>query len=364
MSARILVVDDTPANIKVLTDVLSSAGYQVTAVANGADALARITAEPPDLVMLDVVMPGLSGYDVCRQIRAHPATALLPVLLVTSLDPRRERVGGIEAGADDFLSRPFHPPELLARVRSLLRIKALQDATIRQAEELADWNAKFEARVGEQFDGSAPMDAALPPRLLLERLSRQGVVRAFPANMVIANEGDAGDSFYVIVSGRVKHLVSDEEGREMVLGEQGPGEFFGEVSLDGGVRASSVVTLQPTKLAIIPGSELRRFCAGHAPMAMMIADGLIRRVRQLTLSVKKLALVDVYGRVAALLLELAREEDGRMVIDPRPTQQDMAIRVGASREMISRILKDLAAGGYIRVEGARMVIERQPPRSW
>ena len=363
MSARILVVDDTPANVKVLTDVLSSAGYHVTAVANGAEALARITAEPPDLVMLDVVMPGMSGYEVCRQIRAHPDTALLPVLLVTSLDPRRERVGGIEAGADDFLSRPFHPPELLARVRSLLRIKALQDATMRQAEELAAWNAKFEARVGEQFDGSAVADAS-PQRLLLERLSQQGVVRSFPANMVIVTEGDASDTFYVIVSGRVKHLVSDEEGREMVLGEQGPGEFFGEVSLDGGVRTSSVVTLQPTKLTVIQGPELRRFCASHAPMAMMIAAGLIRSVRQLTQGVKKLALVDVYGRVASLLLELAREEGGRMVIDPKPTQQDMAIRVGASREMISRILKDLAAGGYIRVEGQRLVIEREPPRAW
>ena len=364
MSARILVVDDTPANIKVLTDVLSSAGYHVTAVANGAEALAKITAEPPDLVMLDVVMPGMSGYEVCRQIRAHPDTALLPVLLVTSLDPRRERVGGIEAGADDFLSRPFHPPELLARVRSLLRIKALQDATIRQAEELAAWNAKFEARVGEQFDGSAPADAAISPELLLDRLSKQGVTRAYPANMVIVSEGDASDSFYVIVAGRVKHLVSDEEGREMVLGEQGPGEFFGEVSLDGGVRSSSVVTLQPTKLTVIPGAELRRFCASHAAMAMMITRGLIQRVRQLTQGVKKLALVDVYGRVASLILELAREEDGHRVIDPKPTQQDMAIRVGASREMISRILKDLAAGGYIRVDGQRLVIEREPPRAW
>jgi CRP/FNR family transcriptional regulator, cyclic AMP receptor protein len=363
MSARILVVDDTAANVKVLTDVLSSAGYHVTACASGTDGLARITSSPPDLVLLDVVMPGLSGYEVCRQIRANPTTALLPVLMVTSLDPRRERVAGIEAGADDFLSRPFHPPELLARVRSLLRIKALQDATIRQAEALADWNAKFEARVGEHIDGVSA-DAPVPDRMLLEKLMQLGVVRSFPANMVIVNEADASDSFYVIVSGRVKLFVSDEEGREMVLGEQGPGEFFGEIALDGNPRVSSVSTLEPSKVAVIPGAELRRLCAGHAPMAMMIMRRLIGRVRQLTQSVKKLALVDVYGRVASLLLELAREEGGQMVIEPRPTQQDMAIRVGASREMISRILKDLAAGGYIRVEGQRMIIDRQPPRAW
>ena len=363
MSARVLVVDDTAANVKVLTDVLGSAGYQVVACRSGAEGLARIIAEPPDLVLLDVVMPGLSGYEVCRQIRAHPATALLPVLLVTSLDPRRERVAGIEAGADDFLSRPFHPPELLARVRSLLRIKALQDATIRQAEELAAWNAKFESRIGEHVDAATPAEP-VPERVLLDKLMQLGVVRSFPAHMVIVNEADASDTFYVIVSGRVKVFVSDEEGREMVLAERGPGEFFGEVALDGGPRSSSAATLEPSRMAVIPGAELRRLCASHAPTAMMVMRGLIGRVRQLTQSVKKLALVDVYGRVAALLLELAREEGGRLVIDPRPTQQEMAIRVGASREMISRILKDLAAGGYIRVDGQRMIIERQPPRAW
>jgi len=134
MSARILVVDDTASNVKVLNEILASAGYHVISASNGVEALAKMNADPPDLVLLDVVMAGLSGYEVCRQIRSHPATSLLPVIMVTVLDPRRERVAGIEAGADDFLSRPFNPPELLARVRSLLRIKALQDRTTRQAK--------------------------------------------------------------------------------------------------------------------------------------------------------------------------------------------------------------------------------------
>ena len=141
--AKILIVDDTPANIKLLGDLLAMRGYQVSTAVNGEDALAKVAAEKPDLVLLDVMMPGLSGYDVCRRIRADPATALLPVVMCTSLDPQQERVKGIEAGADDFLSKPVNQPELFARVKSSLRVKALHD-------ELALLNAGLEKRVAEQ----------------------------------------------------------------------------------------------------------------------------------------------------------------------------------------------------------------------
>ena len=147
---RVLVVDDTPHNVKLLADLLGVKGYGVATATNGEEALARIAADMPDLVLLDIMMPGLSGYDVCRRLRADPQTALLPVVLVTSLDAQQERIKGIEAGADDFLGKPINQPELFARVRSLLRIKALQDEVRRQAAALADWNAKLEDRVTAQ----------------------------------------------------------------------------------------------------------------------------------------------------------------------------------------------------------------------
>ncbi|HSC23490.1 MAG TPA: response regulator [Casimicrobiaceae bacterium] len=147
---RILVVDDTPLNVKLLGDLLAVKGYAVTTASSGEDALARLAEELPDLVLLDVMMPGLSGYDVCRRVRANPATALLPVVMVTSLDPQQERIHGIEAGADDFLSKPINQPELFARVQSLLRIKSLQDEVQRQAQALAKWNVELEDRVREQ----------------------------------------------------------------------------------------------------------------------------------------------------------------------------------------------------------------------
>src|SRR6185295_15694467 len=150
MAQKILVVDDTPQNVKLLGDLLRAKGYEVTTAASGELALESIAKQPPDLVLLDIMMPGISGYEVCRKIRENPATALLPVVLATSLDPNQERVKGIEAGADDFLNKPVNQAELFARVKSLLRVKSLQDRVARQADELRVWNAKLEERVREQ----------------------------------------------------------------------------------------------------------------------------------------------------------------------------------------------------------------------
>jgi adenylate cyclase len=149
-AGRILVVDDTPGNVKLLEDLLGFHGYEVQPAASGEAALASIRERVPDLVLLDVVMPGISGYEVCRAIRADPHLAMLPVVMVTALDDREERVKGIEAGADDFLSKPVNSPELLARVKSLLRIRRLYETVQGQAEQLAGLNRTLEARVAEQ----------------------------------------------------------------------------------------------------------------------------------------------------------------------------------------------------------------------
>jgi adenylate cyclase len=148
--AKILVVDDTPQNVKLLTDLLTVKGYAVVTAASGAEALARIEADRPDLVLLDVVMPGMSGYEVCQRIRADKANGIMPVVMVTALDPSAERIKGLDAGADDFLTKPINLPELLARVRSLLRIKQLYDTVETQSAQLAELNRTLEQRVTEQ----------------------------------------------------------------------------------------------------------------------------------------------------------------------------------------------------------------------
>jgi len=150
--AKILVVDDTPRNVKLVADLLTVKGYRVATASSGREALARMQTDQPDLVLLDVVMPEMSGYEVCHEIRENPATAMLPIIMVTALDPGEERIKGIEAGADDFLTKPINQAELLARVKSLLRIKELHDQVQTQAVELSEWNKNLEQRVQEQVD--------------------------------------------------------------------------------------------------------------------------------------------------------------------------------------------------------------------
>jgi len=195
-------------------------------------------------------------------------------------------------------------------------------------------------------------------------LADAAVVRTFPKNSIVVTEGESSDSLYVILSGRVKVFVSDEHGKDLVINVEGPGEYFGELALDEGPRSASVATLEPSKMAVIANDVLRRFLASHPEAALQLIRGLIGRTRRMTESLKDLALLDVYGRVAKLLLELATEADGRLVVDQRLTQQDIADRVSASREMVSRILKDLTTGGYITSEGGKIVIQRRPPRAW
>jgi len=150
MPPKILIVDDTPHNVKMLVDLLSAKGYATVTAASGQEGLELVEAERPDLVLLDVMMPGVDGYEVCRRIRANPNYGILPVVMVTALDPARERIKGLEAGADDFLTKPVNMAELVARVRSLLRIKDLYGTVQAQAAELADLNANLEQRVQAQ----------------------------------------------------------------------------------------------------------------------------------------------------------------------------------------------------------------------
>jgi class 3 adenylate cyclase len=148
---KILAVDDTPHNIRLLEAVLAPRGYAIVPAGNGMEALEKVATERPDLILLDVVMPGMDGYEVCRRLRDDPATHLLPVVMVTASGDQ-EKVRAIEAGADDFILKPFNHAELLARVKSLLRIKEYYDTIQAQAAELAELNRTLEARVRQQVD--------------------------------------------------------------------------------------------------------------------------------------------------------------------------------------------------------------------
>jgi CRP/FNR family cyclic AMP-dependent transcriptional regulator len=191
------------------------------------------------------------------------------------------------------------------------------------------------------------------------------VTRVFPKHSVIINEGDTSDSLYVVVSGRIKTFLSDEGGREITLSTHGPGDYFGEMALfDDAPRSASVVTLEKSKLTMISRPDFENCLRRNSQVALQIIKGLNTRLRNSTDSVRSLALLDVYGRVARLLLQLAEEENGQLAVKEKLTQQDIADRVGSSREMVSRILKDLKAGGYITIENKQITIKEKLPHNW
>jgi CRP/FNR family cyclic AMP-dependent transcriptional regulator len=150
----------------------------------------------------------------------------------------------------------------------------------------------------------------------------------------------------------------------MVLDIYGPGDYVGEMSLDGRPRSASVMTLEQTTCSVLTRDELRAAIEKNPDVAMAIIGTLIERARIATDNVKNLALMDVYGRVARLLLSLAKEYEGKLVVPEKMTQQDIADRVGASRDMISRIFKDLTIGGYVTIENRQITINRKPPARW
>ena len=199
----------------------------------------------------------------------------------------------------------------------------------------------------------------------LRAIAETGIVRTFPKNAVLIHEGDAGDALYIVLQGRVKVYASNAQGREFAIAFHGPGEYVGEMTLDGGVRSASVVTIDPTVCAIVHREQFREFILKNPDFALHLIEKLINRVRATTEDVKSLALTDVYGRLVRLLNTLAvAKEDGTSTVPEKLTQQAIAERVGASRDMIGKLFKDLVAGGYLAIEDRTITVLRKLPIGW
>ncbi len=195
----------------------------------------------------------------------------------------------------------------------------------------------------------------------LRALAGKAVMQSVPKNVVVITEGEFTRSLYVIRSGRVKVYLNDENGKEMVLDVKGPGEYFGEMVLDEGPRSASVVTIEPCQFAVISMADFRAVLIEQPEIALQVIKNLIYMTRGLNENVRSLALLDVYGRVARMLLDLAVEQEGTHVIPETLTQQEMARKVGTSREVINRILRDLATAGYIKIEDRKITILQRLP---
>jgi CRP/FNR family cyclic AMP-dependent transcriptional regulator len=187
----------------------------------------------------------------------------------------------------------------------------------------------------------------------------------YSKNAVVLTEGEVGDSLYMIMSGKVKVFIGDEEGREIILKILGPGAFFGEMSMiDKQPRSASVTTIEASNFLVLAHAAFERCVEQQPRIANVVMQCLAQRVREADRKIGTLALMDVYGRVASTLLELAVYTDGKLMVGEKLSQQDLANMVGASREMVNRILKDLSERGFISIESKSItIINREFPLS-
>jgi len=199
----------------------------------------------------------------------------------------------------------------------------------------------------------------------LELLSAQIQHRKYARNSVIIAEGDQSDSLYIVNKGKVKIYISDADGREMQLKILEPGDYFGELALiDHKPRSASAITTCDSQLSVITSKDFLKCLAENHEMALIMLQVLTRRLRDATELQRQLGLMDVYGRLRLTLLASAEDGDGIRKLEPKPTQQEIANKIGASREMVSRLLSDLKAHGYIEIHKTSIVIKKMLPEKW
>ncbi|TXG86385.1 MAG: cyclic nucleotide-binding domain-containing protein [Rhodocyclaceae bacterium] len=194
----------------------------------------------------------------------------------------------------------------------------------------------------------------------LEQIAGVAAHRKVSRGTVIVRSGDPTDSLYILINGSARVMNSDEEGREVILSILGPGDFFGEMGLiDGSPRSADVVAAESCELLVISKADFKRCLQENFEVALNIMKRLVERLREADRKIESLALMDVYGRVAKLLLDVSEIHDGRRIIPRRLTKQDIAKMIGASREMVSRVMKDLEGSGYILVDDGQIVLNEQ-----
>jgi CRP/FNR family cyclic AMP-dependent transcriptional regulator len=203
---------------------------------------------------------------------------------------------------------------------------------------------------------SMPMFASFSPEQLRE-LVAMTTRRSAPRGTAIMHEGDPVDSLYIVISGRLKVMMGEADGKETILSILGPGEFFGEMGLiDDHPRSATVMAIEACELLAVSKRAFRKCLVENSSLAMAVMRVLVRRLREADRKIGSLAMLDVYGRVARLLLDMSENVNGRKVVTKRLTKQDIAKMVGASREMVSKVMKDLQMSGYIEVEGSTIVL--------
>jgi adenylate cyclase len=352
----ILVVDDLAPNARLLEAVLSPRGFRVATASSGEEALDVLGKEHPDLVLLDILMPGMDGYEVCRRIREDPGTAFLPVIMITA-SGEEEKIRAIESGADDFVNKPFDQAELLARVRSLVRVKRYHDTIENQAAELTRWNHELEQRVQEQIEE-------------LERVNR--LRRFLPAQLADLIIGSGDESFLNGHRREITVVCCDLRGFTTLAETAEPEDVWEILGEHHGALGDLVARFEGT-LERFSGDGLVVFFNDPIPcddapsrsirmaLAMRqrvqeLADGWQRRGHELALRVgiaqgyATLGRVGYAGRFDYAAVGSVTNLAERLCAEATPWQILVTQRVNAAAEdlVVSRLVGELSLRGFSR----------------
>ncbi len=265
---KVLIVEDEVTNIMVLEALLTRLGYEVTTASSGEEALQLVSREKPDVILSDVMMTSMDGYTVCRRLKENPETFLIPVVLMTALDRVEDRIEGIEAGADDFLTKPINRDELVARIRTLLRKKAAIERYINERETQS---SRLVLDHSPLFEGLS--------RPILEEIAKQMRPRHFDPDAFLCRQGDPGESLFVIQQGFVEVLIDTADGMTP-LNWLRQGDVVGEMALvSGDARIASVVARQPTDVLELTYEAFASIVAQHPAIVVNISRITIQRLQ-------------------------------------------------------------------------------------
>ncbi len=370
-SSRILVVDDVPENIRVMCHALENEGYEVQVAPDGEKGLELATRSRPDLILLDIMMPKMDGYETCRQLKAQEVTREIPVIFLTALDGLADVVKGFNVGGADYVRKPFRKEEVLARVHTHLERAHLIRAAAQKRQALVELNAELEALVAQRTQELQAQIGKLERRKqsarhLLDIFKQhqtlkvlatssffQGLDEAtlrdlapelepvfLPGGEQLIRQGDPGDALYVILNGRLRVVVEQENGDEVTVGEVGQGECVGEMAvLTQETRSASLYAIRDSSLVKLSKEGFNQFRKQNPHVMDMIIELLVRRIRE-----QNLPNAGRKARQGTSVALVAHSLDVPLTEFAIRLNASLA-KLGASLHLNARLLDDYLGGG-------------------
>ena len=337
MNTRILIIEDNPDIRENTAEMLAFAGYEVLKAENGMEGIRLAKSELPDLIICDIMMPGLDGFGVLHMLTKHPETAAIPLIFLTAKAEPSDIRKGMNLGADDYLTKPFEETDLLHAVES--RIKRSE---------------RYKQHYGKGIDALSKLVEETSGKNAVEVLMESTEVRHFKKREVILHEGDPARHLLMVKSGRVKLSKDTEEGKELIVELLEPNDFFGYTALINGTPyTETAMAMEESEVAYIAMSEFEKYMETHHEVAIRFLKILSGNVMEKEERLLKLAYGTVRERVAEALRTFSDKHGSALI---RVSRDDLARMAGTATETLIRTLTDFKEEGILRVEGRSITI--------